>query len=108
MDVGGTFTDVVLPGPDGSLQTLKLLSSPDDYGRAIADGVRSVLERAQVAGTAVDELVHGTTVATNAVLEGTGAPTGLLTTRGFRDVLNEGQDESRSHYARHRVAPTLA
>jgi N-methylhydantoinase A len=87
VDVGGTFTDVVLPGPDGSLHTLKLLSSPDDYGRAIAAGVEALLNRTGVAGAAINELVHGTTVATNAVLEGTGAPTGLLTTRGFRDVL---------------------
>ena len=87
MDVGGTFTDVVLPATDGSLHALKLLSSPDDYGRAIVAGVGALLESAGVDGAAVDELVHGTTVATNAVLEGTGAPTGLLTTRGFRDVL---------------------
>ena len=87
VDVGGTFTDVVLPAADGSLHALKLLSSPDDYGRAIVAGAKELLESAGVAAAAVDELVHGTTVATNAVLEGTGAPTGLLTTRGFRDVL---------------------
>ena len=87
VDVGGTFTDVVLPAADGSLHALKLLSSPDDYGRAIVAGVKELLESAGVDAAAVDELVHGTTVATNAVLEGTGAPTGLLTTRGFRDVL---------------------
>ena len=87
IDVGGTFTDVVLPAADGSLHALKLLSSPDDYGRAIVAGAKELLESAGVDAAAVDELVHGTTVATNAVLEGTGAPTGLLTTRGFRDVL---------------------
>ena len=87
VDVGGTFTDVILPAADGSLHALKLLSSPDDYGRAIVAGVKELLQRAGVDGAAVEELVHGTTVATNAVLEGAGAPTGLLTTRGFRDVL---------------------
>ena len=87
MDVGGTFTDVVLPAADCSLQALKLLSSPDDYGRAIVAGAKELLEAAGVHAAAVDELVHGTTVATNAVLQGTGARTGLLTTRGFRDVL---------------------
>ena len=87
VDVGGTFTDVVLPDAGGSLHALKLLSSPDDYGRAIVTGVKVLLESAGVEAAAVDELVHGTTVATNAVLEGTGAPTGLVTTRGFRDVL---------------------
>ena len=87
MDVGGTFTDVVLPDAEGSLHALKLLSSPADYGRAIVTGVTELLEGAGVDAAAVDELVHGTTVATNAVLEGTGAPCGLITTRGFRDVL---------------------
>ena len=87
VDVGGTFTDVVLPDADGSLHALKLLSSPGDYGLAIVAGMRALLETAGVEPAAVDEVVHGTTVATNAVLEGTSAPTGLLTTRGFRDVL---------------------
>ena len=87
VDVGGTFTDVVLPTTDGSLHALKLLSSPDDYGRAIVAGVQTLLENVGVGTAAVNEVVHGTTVATNAVLEGTSAPTGLLTTRGFRDVL---------------------
>ena len=65
VDVGGTFTDVVLPAADGSLHALKLLSSPHDYGRAIVAGAKDLLESAGVDTAAVDELVHGTTVATN-------------------------------------------
>src|SRR6188472_471961 len=72
-DVGGTFTDIVLVDAHRGVTLRKLLSTPDDFGRAIVDGVADV--------------VHGTTVATNTILEFKGALTGLLVTRGFRDVL---------------------
>jgi N-methylhydantoinase A len=84
-DIGGTFTDIVFLGPDGTVRATKLLSTPDDYGRAILDGLQS--ERARGGDAAIDEIVHGTTVATNAILEQKGAKVGLLTTKGFRDVL---------------------
>src|SRR5207248_7948987 len=61
--------------------------TPDAYGRAVLDGVRAVLAAAGLGDAAPDEVVHGTTVATNAILEGKGARTALITTRGFRDVL---------------------
>jgi N-methylhydantoinase A len=86
VDVGGTFTDVVLAAGD-RLVVAKLLSTADDYGRAIVDGTRTALAEAGVAPAGLAELVHGTTVATNAILEHRGARTGLLTTRGFRDLL---------------------
>ena len=84
-DIGGTFTDIVFLGPDGTVHAAKLLSTPDDYGRAILDGLQS--DRALGGGAAIAEIVHGTTVATNAILEQKGAKVGLLTTKGFRDVL---------------------
>ena len=87
VDIGGTFTDLVLAAPDGALHTHKLLSTPDDYGRGIRDGVAALLGETGLDPGAVGRVVHGTTVATNAVLEGKGALTGLVTTRGFRDVL---------------------
>ena len=83
VDIGGTFTDVVLLAPDGSVSVRKLPTVPDQHGQVVAAGVTSLLD----AQTDVREIVHGTTVATNAILEGKGARTGLLTTRGFRDVL---------------------
>src|SRR5215212_4906089 len=86
-DVGGTFTDLVLVEPDGRISTRKVASSPDDFGRAILDGVRPLLSERDLPPGALRDLVHGTTVATNAILEFKGAKTGLLTTRGFRDVL---------------------
>ena len=87
MDIGGTFTDIVALGAGGSVLTRKVSSTPDDYGQGILDGLDEVLREAGVAPAEVDDVVHATTVATNAVLEGTGAKTGLVTTTGFRDVL---------------------
>jgi N-methylhydantoinase A len=87
VDIGGTFTDIVLAGPEGALFVHKTLSTPDDYGRGIAAGVRAVLEGQGVAASAVRRVVHATTVATNTVLEKKGAKAALITTQGFRDVL---------------------
>ena len=84
VDVGGTFTDVVLHGEDGRAEARKLLSTPPAYDRAV---VAAVGELAGARAGDVAEVVHGTTVATNAVLERRGSPTALVTTRGFRDVL---------------------
>ena len=87
VDIGGTFTDLALAAPDGGLRTHKLLSTPDDYGEGIRDGVAALLGETGIEPDAIGRVVHGTTVATNAVLEGKGALTGLVTTKGFRDVL---------------------
>jgi len=86
-DIGGTFTDIVFFGEDGAVRATKLLSTPDDYGRAILDGLAADRERAGGSPVPIAEIVHGTTVATNAILEQKGARVGLLTTKGFRDVL---------------------
>ena len=86
-DIGGTFTDVAMLTPDGRLATRKLPSTPDNYADAVIAGVRELLHELGSPPGALEELLHGCTVATNAILEGKGAPTALLTTRGFRDVL---------------------
>ena len=87
IDVGGTFTDLVVSSLDGSARTLKLLSTPDDYSRAIADGLSRLFEDGAIDPAGVGSLVHAFTVATNALLTGKGAKVALLTTAGFRDVL---------------------
>jgi N-methylhydantoinase A len=87
IDIGGTFTDLVVAGDDGTLRTMKLLSTPDDYGRGIGEGLRAVLDEHDISPESVTRVVHATTVATNAILEGKGAATALITTAGFRDVL---------------------
>ncbi len=84
VDVGGTFTDVILQGDDGRVLVRKLLSTPPRYDRAVVEAVGAL---AEADGGTVTEVVHGTTVATNAVLERRGSPTALVTTKGFRDVL---------------------
>ena len=86
-DVGGTFTDVVLIDESGRLHAHKVPSTPPDFERAVGDAVDYLLRQTHTAGAAVGDVAHGTTVATNAVLERTGAATALITTRGFRDVL---------------------
>ena len=87
VDIGGTFTDVVLLGTDGALWTRKVLSTPDDYARGVVHGIVELLRESGAAPARVTEVVHATTVASNAVLEGKGARCCLLTTAGFRDVL---------------------
>ena len=86
-DVGGTFTDIVLVGEDGSLAVKKVLSTPGHFEQAMVEGIADLLREQGVAAGDVAEVLHGTTAATNAVLERRGALTGLITTRGFRDVL---------------------
>ena len=87
VDIGGTFTDIVLVASDGAYWTKKVPSTPGDYAQGIIDGVRQLLAEQQVEGGALSEVIHGTTVAINAVLENKGAKTALITTKGFRDVL---------------------
>jgi N-methylhydantoinase A len=87
VDVGGTFTDIVLLGSDGTIHTKKISSSMENYAQAIVDGLTEVFHETGLAGEAIEEIRHGTTVASNAILEHKGAKTGLITTKGFRDVL---------------------
>jgi N-methylhydantoinase A len=87
VDIGGTFTDIVLLGSDGTLHTKKISSSVDDYARAIVEGLSELFVETGLAGDAIEEIRHGTTVASNAILEHKGARVGLITTKGFRDVL---------------------
>ncbi|MGI9480390.1 MAG: hydantoinase/oxoprolinase N-terminal domain-containing protein [Hyphomicrobiaceae bacterium] len=87
VDIGGTFTDIVLLGDDGTLHTKKIPSSTGDYAAAMVEGLADVFESTGLAGRGIDEIRHGTTVASNAILEGKGARVGLITTQGFRDVL---------------------
>ena len=87
VDIGGTFTDVVLLAGDGSVRTRKVLSTPADYAQGVVEGIRSILREADVAPAAITGVVHAGTVASNAILERRGARVGLITTEGFRDVL---------------------
>src|SRR5918911_1327896 len=87
VDIGGTFTDIVLLGSDGAVHTKKTSSSVENYARAIVEGLKEVFEESGISARAIEEIRHGTTVASNAILEHKGARVGLITTKGFRDVL---------------------
>jgi len=104
VDVGGTFTDLVAI-VDGGLVTAKVPSVAGDEAR----GVAAALAAAGVDADAVGVLAHGTTVATNALLERRGARTALVTTEGFRDVLEIGRQNRASLYdlTAHRPPPLV-
>ena len=87
VDIGGTFTDIVLLDANGRVISKKISSSVDNYALAIVDGLESVFAEHGVTPHAVAEIMHGTTVASNAILQLAGARVGLVTSKGFRDVL---------------------
>jgi N-methylhydantoinase A len=88
VDVGGTFTDLLLFNTDtGGFWRHKTPSTPHDSSEGILNGVGAICADAGVAASEIDYLLHGTTVATNAVLEGKGARVGLITTEGYRHVM---------------------
>ena len=86
-DIGGTFTDIALVLDDGSVATNKIPSSPESFGDAVEKGILELTTRLGLPLAAASEFLHGCTVATNAILERKGAKTALITTLGFRDVL---------------------
>lgn len=98
VDIGGTFTDVVATGADGGLRIAKVPSSRSDPSAPVRTVLGRLLPEWQIAATKVERFVHGTTVATNAVLERKGARLGLLTTAGFEDVLEIGRQNRRQIY----------
>ncbi len=97
VDVGGTFTDVVLEH-DGVLTTAKVLTTPSAPDDAVLAGIDDALARAGADPAAVGLLIHGTTLATNAIIERKGALTALVTTEGFRDVLDIGYESRYDQY----------
>ena len=98
IDIGGTFTDVVLETADGLFST-KILTTPKKPEQAALDGIRSVLEQLSLNLGDVDAIVHGTTLATNALIERRGAKTAFVTTSGFRDVLEMRNEKRFDQYA---------
>ena len=98
VDIGGTFTDIVALGEDGRLHLTKVPTTPKDLLRGVADAVQAVLALAGGPPGAVARFIHGTTVATNAVLEQKGAVTGVFMTQGFEDVLELGRQKRSRMY----------
>jgi len=98
IDVGGTFTDAVIVSDDGRVRIAKVRSTPDRIEAGFIDSLRLLLERAQTAAADVGYLAHGSTVATNAIVQRRLARTGLVTNEGFRDVLAIGTQMRRHVY----------
>ena len=93
-DVGGTFTDVVVEREDGTYASTKVLTTHDAPERAILDGLERLATAESIQLSDVEQFIHGTTLATNALIERRGARTAFVTTEGFRDVI-ETRTESR-------------
>ena len=87
IDIGGTFTDFILQDASGDLHTWKCLTTHDDYTTAIGEGIDRLLSRTGIVADDIGQVLHATTLGSNTLLERSGAKTGLITTRGFRDVL---------------------
>lgn len=100
IDIGGTFTDIALHDSDsGRVAVHKVRSTPDDPGRALVAGIVEVCALAGVTPGELDGVLHGTTVATNAVLEHNGARTGMITSEGVRDVVHIGRHQRPEPYS---------
>ncbi|MGE0259407.1 MAG: hydantoinase/oxoprolinase family protein [Alphaproteobacteria bacterium] len=108
VDIGGTFTDVALVDEtSGRIGLVKLLTTPDDFSRAVVEGLTSGLEREAIDPSRVALLAHATTIVTNALFEKTGARTGLVATRGFRDLLELRRSSRADLYDLFQDAPDL-
>ena len=100
VDVGGTFTDIILADTDKKTFCIhKVPSTSPDPSVGVIDGIRELCSREKVALEKLEHVFHGTTVATNAVLEHKGANTGMLTTRGFRDIIHIGRHQRPQNYS---------
>jgi N-methylhydantoinase A len=97
VDIGGTFTDLVLE-IDGKRLTMKVLTTPTAPERAVMDGTRELLADAKIAAKDIEVFIHGTTLATNAIIERKGARTALIATDGFRDTLDIAYESRYDQY----------
>lgn len=107
VDIGSTSADIVLQTLYGRVGTRKMAFSVGDYGRAIVEGLRGLLQEAGLPPSNVSHLAHGITVATNTILEHRGARTGLLTTRAFRHVLEMRRVRAPTLYTPYRPPPMM-
>jgi N-methylhydantoinase A len=100
VDVGGTFTDLILADlSTGQVTIHKTPSTPSNPARGVVEGLKGICEIAGIAPERIDSIFHGTTVGTNAMLVHDGAVTGLITNDGFRDILHIGRHQRPQHYS---------
>ena len=100
VDVGGTFTDVIFADTEsGRTEIHKVPTTPDDPSDGVSTAISGLCERHNIAPTEINHLLHGTTIATNAILQHDGAKTGMITTRNYRDILHIGRHQRPEHYS---------
>jgi N-methylhydantoinase A len=100
VDVGGTFTDLVLADTEcGRTMIHKVPTTSDDPSKGVIQGITELCERNGIPRQSVDHVFHGTTIATNAILEHDGAPTGMITTAGYRDIVHIGRHQRPQNYS---------
>jgi len=98
-DIGGTFTDfVLLNDRTGEMTINKCLTTPKDPSEAVEEGIKEMLKKISSFVGQLEEVIHGTTLVINAIIERKGAKTGLITTRGFRDILEIGNEKRYDNY----------
>ena len=107
VDIGGTFTDLVLELPDRTLSS-KVLTTHDAPDEAVIAGTQAILREAGAAASSLDLVIHGTTLATNALIERKGARTALITTAGFRDSLEIAYEHRFEQYDLYMDRPEAA
>ena len=93
VDVGGTFTDFIYVDDAGKIEVYKTSTTPENPSIGMMEGINAICDKLNLPHDAIDEIFHGTTIATNMVLEHKGARAGMITTKGFRDII---------HIARHK------
>src|SRR5690625_2035350 len=105
IDTGGTFTDVAVRSVDGTMHVWKLPSTPAAPEQAVIDGLHGALQRVGATPPDLTRFVHGSTVATNTVITRDGARVGMVTTKGFRDVLAIAHQSRPAIYDQHKRRP---
>jgi len=106
VDVGGTFTDLIYVDDEaGSILIHKIASTPDDPSRGTVQGIRELTEQANVTPADLDQVFHGTTIATNIVIEHNGATVGMITTEGYRDILHIARHKKPLNFSNYQDLP---
>ena len=109
VDVGGTFTDIIyVDDESGKILVHKIPTTPGDPSQGTVQGVREITEQAAVAPSELDQVFHGTTIATNIVIEHNGAKVGMITTEGYRDILHIARHKKPLNFSNYQDLPWQA
>src|ERR671915_906963 len=109
VDVGGTFTDLIyVDDESGAVLVHKLPTTPDDPSEGTIQGIRELTDQAGESPAALDQVFHGTTIATNIVIEHNGAKVGMITTEGYRDILHIARHKKPLNFSNYQDLPWQA